>query len=192
MITTLTPDVEGYRKFLSIKQLPRYKFTGRTAWFPDEYASRIGLKPENKRERKYNPPDWMMDYQRDIARIAVRKKKYCLFMDCGMGKTPILLDHAKHAAKETGKPFLIVSPLMVIQQTIREAEKFYGSKYQIEQIRLVRLYSNPGELVFSPFAGRRFYGCEIKPEYIAECKKNLTTATTLSQEKTLFDTEEAA
>lgn len=43
--------------------------------------------------------------------------------------------------------------------------------------RVVRLYSNPGEVVFSPFAGcgsegvvsikqdRRFYGCEIKDEY---------------------------
>jgi len=134
MITTLTSDAQGYRQFLKIKQLPRYKFTGRTAWIPDEYASRIGLKPETKRERKYSPPDWMMDYQQDIARIAIRKKKYCLFMDCGMGKTPILLDHARHAAKETGKPFMIVSPLMVIQQTIREANKFYGSKYKIEQI----------------------------------------------------------
>lgn len=69
--------------------------------------------------------------------------------------------------------------------------------------RLVRLYSNPGELVFSPFAGigsegyesiklgRRFYGCEIKPEYIAECKKNLATATELSKQATLFDTEAA-
>jgi len=69
--------------------------------------------------------------------------------------------------------------------------------------RLVRLYSNPGELVFSPFAGigsegyesiklgRQFYGCEIKPEYIAECKKNLATATELSKQATLFDTEAA-
>lgn len=51
--------------------------------------------------------------------------------------------------------------------------------------RLVRLYSNPGEIVFSPFTGvgseghvslkldRRFYGCEIKPEYIKCAKKNL-------------------
>lgn len=54
--------------------------------------------------------------------------------------------------------------------------------------RLVRLYSNPGEIVFSPFAGigsegyialkngRRFYGCEIKPEYLAEAKENLALA----------------
>lgn len=54
--------------------------------------------------------------------------------------------------------------------------------------RLVRLYSNPGELVFSPFAGigsegyeairagRRFYGCELKPEYAATCRMNLERA----------------
>jgi len=50
--------------------------------------------------------------------------------------------------------------------------------------RIVRLYSNPEEIVFSPFAGigsegyeslrlgRRFYGCEIKGEYYAACLKN--------------------
>jgi len=60
---------------------------------------------------------------------------------------------------------------------------------QLEVIRrLVRLYSNPGELVFSPFAGigsegyeailagRRFYGCEIKPEYYRASMANLAKA----------------
>ncbi len=54
--------------------------------------------------------------------------------------------------------------------------------------RCVRLYTNPGEIVFSPFAGigsegyesikagRRFYGCEIKPEYHAQALRNLTSA----------------
>lgn len=71
--------------------------------------------------------------------------------------------------------------------------------------RLVRLYSNPGELVFSPFAGigsegyislqrgRRFYGCEIKPEYHAQAMKNLASAerTQAANSKTLFDHQEA-
>lgn len=60
--------------------------------------------------------------------------------------------------------------------------------------RLVRLYTNPGEIVFSPFAGigsegyesiklgRRFYGCEIKPEYIAAAKKNLERAEAILRE----------
>jgi DNA modification methylase len=54
--------------------------------------------------------------------------------------------------------------------------------------RCVRLYSNPGEIVFSPFAGigsegyeslklgRRFYGCELKPEYHATALRNLGRA----------------
>lgn len=54
--------------------------------------------------------------------------------------------------------------------------------------RLVRLYSNPGEIVFSPFTGigsegyqsikrgRRFYGCEIKDEYIQAARVNLARA----------------
>ena len=59
--------------------------------------------------------------------------------------------------------------------------------------RLVRLYTNPGELVFSPFTGigsegfvsikrgRRFYGCELKPEYHAAALRNLERATTLRE-----------
>lgn len=60
---------------------------------------------------------------------------------------------------------------------------------QLEVIdRLVRLYSDPGELVFSPFTGigsegytalrrgRRFYGCELKPEYHAAALKNCERA----------------
>lgn len=60
---------------------------------------------------------------------------------------------------------------------------------QLEVIdRLVRLYSDPGELVFSPFTGigsegyiavkrgRRFYGCELKDEYHAAALRNLKRA----------------
>lgn len=60
---------------------------------------------------------------------------------------------------------------------------------QLEVIRrLTMLYTNPGELVFSPFTGigsegyvavkngRRFYGCELKPEYHACALKNLARA----------------
>lgn len=54
--------------------------------------------------------------------------------------------------------------------------------------RAIRLYSNPGETVFSPFTGigsegfvalkafRKFYGCEIKDEYVNAAKSNLSRA----------------
>ncbi len=60
--------------------------------------------------------------------------------------------------------------------------------------RLVRLYSNPGEVVFSPFAGigsegfmslklgRRFYGCELKDEYHNAALKNCERALRMRQE----------
>lgn len=70
---------------------------------------------------------------------------------------------------------------------------------QLEVIRrCVLLFSDPGEIVFSPFTGigsegyvsiggrsektrkaiadpRRFYGCELKSEYYAQAKKNLAS-----------------
>lgn len=72
--------------------------------------------------------------------------------------------------------------------------------------RLVRLYSNQGEIVFSPFAGigsegfgalqrgRRFLGFELKNEYFDEAIVNLTRAEKLKAEsdKTLFDELEVA
>lgn len=54
--------------------------------------------------------------------------------------------------------------------------------------RCVKLFTNPGELVFSPFAGigselytavklgRRAYGCELKREYFEAAKVNLVRA----------------
>jgi DNA modification methylase len=51
--------------------------------------------------------------------------------------------------------------------------------------RVIKLFTNPGEIVFSPFAGigsegyialklgRKFYGCELKDEYVMTADKNL-------------------
>jgi hypothetical protein len=72
--------------------------------------------------------------------------------------------------------------------------------------RLVKLYTNPGEIVFSPFAGigsegyealklgRRFYGCEIKDEYVAAAKKNLAKAERMQKQeaRTLFGEHDVA
>lgn len=61
--------------------------------------------------------------------------------------------------------------------------------------RAVRLYTNPGEVVFSPFAGigsegyesirldRKFYGCEIKDEYYRQCVRNLESASVKDEER---------
>jgi len=92
---------------------------------------------------------------------------------------------------------------------VREARSEDDTKHicplQIDVIdRLVRLYSNPEEIVFSPFTGigsegyvslqrgRRFYGCELKPEYHAQALKNLAKAQKIhaAESRTLFDEQE--
>ena len=93
---------------------------------------------------------------------------------------------------------------------IREAKGKDDTKHicplQLDVIdRLVRLYTNPGEVVFSPFTGigsegyvslqrgRRFYGCELKPEYHEQALKNLAKAKRVHEanSRSLFDAPEA-
>jgi len=134
----LKPDsLDDYRLFLRIKQLPTYTIRGRMAWFPDEYAERLRIDhvPSSSNE-SYAPPAWMFDYQREITSIAIRKRKYCLFIDCGFGKTAIFLEFARYALKmlPKGRTVLIISPLMVVDQTMEESRTFFGDKLSMEHI----------------------------------------------------------
>jgi hypothetical protein len=62
----------------------------------------------------------LFPFQRDIVKWALRKGRAAIFCDCGLGKTIIQLEFALRAP---GK-FLILAPLAVAQQTVREGEKF--------------------------------------------------------------------
>lgn len=131
-------DVKDYERFLAIKRLPKWSIRGRLAWFPDEYAAAIGLATPKAKRGAYKPSPFLFDYQRDISRLAIDKRKLAVFMDCGLGKSLVLLEFARHAAKISGKPVLVVSPLMVIPQTMAEAAKFYGT-YPVRQVRAADL-----------------------------------------------------
>jgi superfamily II DNA or RNA helicase len=131
----------GYRRFLAIKSLPCYRFRGRTAIIPDEYAAMLGAAPAECESDEYEPAGELFDYQRDIAAMAVRKRKFAVFADCGLGKTLILLEYARHVlgALPPNKAVLIVSPLMVVKQTLEEARRWYGPTLPIEPVRAANL-----------------------------------------------------
>lgn len=143
MKITLDPNsVEDYKVFLQIKELPVHSFCGREATFPDEYSSRLGLKPKKATTTPYKPMPRLFDYQRDIAAIAIRRQKFGCFADPGLGKTLIMWEFAFHAAGclSRGKKVLIVSPLMIINQSIKEAGVFYGQNVPaIEKVRAADL-----------------------------------------------------
>lgn len=62
----------------------------------------------------------LFDFQRDIVAWALRRGRAAIFADCGMGKTPMQLEWARHVPGDV----LILAPLAVAQQTVREGEKF--------------------------------------------------------------------
>ena len=69
-------------------------------------------------------PDKMFDFQKHITEYAIKKGRCAVFLDTGLGKTIIQLTVAKNYVQHTNKPVLIITPLAVAFQFIKEAEKF--------------------------------------------------------------------
>lgn len=122
-----TRSMTDYRKFLRLKRLPTYSWQGLYADVPDEYAGMLGMDRPAPKVEEYEPSSFLFDYQAAISGMAIRKRKFAVFADCGLGKSLIFLEFARHARRVMpGKVILIVSPLMVIPQTIAECERWYG------------------------------------------------------------------
>ena len=69
-------------------------------------------------------PSFLFDFQSFLVDWSVRKGKCEILADCGLGKTPMQLVWAENIVRKTGKRVLIITPLAVGAQTIREGEKF--------------------------------------------------------------------
>ncbi len=66
----------------------------------------------------------MFEFQKFIVKKALKAGKYAIFADCGLGKTLMQLEWSNQVNKHTNKPVLILAPLAVAGQTIKEGEKF--------------------------------------------------------------------
>lgn len=69
-------------------------------------------------------PSALFPFQNAVAEWGLRKGRAAIFADCGMGKTPIQLTWAENVARKTDGRVLILTPLAVSFQTVREGEKF--------------------------------------------------------------------
>lgn len=77
----------------------------------------VGFKP-----RPFTAP--LFDFQRDIVTLALQLGRFCIWADCGMGKSPMQLEWASQVVRETNGRVLVLAPLAVSHQTVREAQKF--------------------------------------------------------------------
>lgn len=69
-------------------------------------------------------PDLLFDYQKYSASYLIEKGRGAGFLDTGTGKTVIEMVVAANVVRHTNKPVLILTPLAVAFQFIKEAEKF--------------------------------------------------------------------
>lgn len=75
---------------------------------------------------------YLFPFQRHIVKTAIKKGRYAIFADCGLGKTLMQLEWARLVSEHTGRKVLILAPLAVSGQTIEEGQKFGISVSRIE------------------------------------------------------------
>jgi len=93
-----------YEEFLNSK---KKRFTG------DGFACDDSALPQN-----------MFTWQKKIDRWACRKGRSALWADTGLGKTIMQLAWADQVVRHSGRSVLILTPLAVSSQTVKEAERF--------------------------------------------------------------------
>ncbi len=77
----------------------------------------------------------LFKWQSAIVRWALKRGKAALFLDTGLGKSLCEMEWCRVVSEHTGKPTLILAPLAVAQQFVREATKFgvHGVHYVATQ-----------------------------------------------------------
>lgn len=93
----------------------------------DVYGSFVHRKEQSGADEGFEAsfmPSGLFDFQEHLVDWTVRKGRGACFADCGMGKTVIGAAFAENVARRTDKPVLILTPLAVADQYVREGEKF--------------------------------------------------------------------
>ncbi len=95
-------------------------------------------------ENKIN--SMLYPFQNALTRWALKKGRSAIFADCGLGKTPIQLEWAQKVVEQTNKPVLILTPLAVSFQTIRE-----GAKFKIDCFRSINGKFSGGRIIVANY-----------------------------------------
>ena len=90
---------DAYQQFLATKRLEDR---------PSGITNSVAFSPQ------------LFPFQRDVVSWALRRGRTAIFADCGLGKSFMQLEWARHLPGEV----LILAPLAVAQQTVAEATRF--------------------------------------------------------------------
>jgi hypothetical protein len=92
-----------------------------------DYTEFIDAKRHDTTMHGFDPlwmPNFLFDFQSSLVDWSLKKGRAALYCDCGLGKTPMQLVWAENVVRKTNGKVLILTPLSVSYQTVKEGEKF--------------------------------------------------------------------
>jgi len=101
-----------------------------------EYRQYIASRATSLAPSGFNPKPINANakaHQVAVLEFALNLGRSAAFLDTGLGKSFIELEFARQCADETGKPSLILTPLAVAGQMVREGQKFGVDARQIRE-----------------------------------------------------------
>lgn len=113
------------------------------------YQDFLKSKQMQRKAEGFKPiwlPDCLFDFQRHLVDWAIRLGRSAIWADCGLGKTIIQLVWAENVTRKTNKRVLILTPLAVSSQTVRE-----GNKFGIEVFRVSDGKVSKGKLIVTNY-----------------------------------------
>lgn len=100
----------SYQEFIARKSQTGEQVGFEPVWMPDPWPS--------------PSPDIDCRFQRVLSEWAIRNGRSAIFADCGLGKSLMQLVCAENVARKTGGKVIVIAPLAVGPQTVREGQKF--------------------------------------------------------------------
>jgi hypothetical protein len=104
-------------------------------------------------------PDFLFPFQRSLVEWSLKKGRAAIFADCGLGKTPMQLVWAQNVVEKTCKPVLVLTPLSVGAQTVREAHKFGIEAHQSRDGKVAGQITVTNYQQLHKFDWKDFGGC---------------------------------
>lgn len=101
-----------------------------------EYREFIANRATKVKSEGFTPNSYnqrLKVHQKNVIDFALNKGRSAAFLDTGLGKSLIELEFANQCAEYTGKPSLILTPLAVAGQMVREGQKFGIDARQIRE-----------------------------------------------------------
>jgi hypothetical protein len=101
---------------------------------PARFATMLGVEAPQRPVSPLSFASCLFDDQLIITKMALDAKRFAVWSDCGLGKTLIELEFARHVVHITGGRVLIFTLNDIVPQFIDEAKKFYGDTLRIRRL----------------------------------------------------------